>query len=299
MAESGYISPSVARVLVDGKPRPKFRTVENATSFYPGRLAIRGSSDKQIKVANALSPPLGFIGIEGADPSSRPVDRSTAYAAATDDVGIEAPLFVGGGYAILGKLAEGFVAVQGEDLFSWSDGRVVPGTLIGGVPAIRVPYVKKASEHDTGIILPAGIIIEDVLVQAVTVAESATIDIGTLSSESGGDADGLIDGESIATAGFVAHKMVDASAANNTLGALLVESDIKTADGTALYQSLKKVPGYLLDAARTLSYTTSDATVAGNIYVKVISPGVVKVGKAAAGKDASSADGDIIIEAVI
>ncbi|OPX65691.1 MAG: hypothetical protein A4E30_00272 [Methanomassiliicoccales archaeon PtaB.Bin215] len=299
MGESGYIAPGVGRVLVDGKPRPKFRTVEDATEFYAGRLAIRGSSDKQIKVADGVNPVLGFIGLEGADPTSKPTDRSVAYAAATDDIGIEAPLFVGGGYAILGKLAKGFVAVQGEELFSWSNGRVVPGMMMGGVPAIRVPYVKKAAEFDTTIDLPAGIIIEDVIVQAVTVAESATIDIGTLSTEGGGDADGLIDGESVATAGFVAHNLVDATAANITLGALLVESDIKTADTTALYYSQKKIPGYVVDALRSLSYTTSDATVAGNFYLKVISPGVVKVGKAAAGKDASSADGDIIIEAVI
>ncbi|OPX59478.1 MAG: hypothetical protein A4E30_01253 [Methanomassiliicoccales archaeon PtaB.Bin215] len=298
MAESGYIAPS-GRIVVAGRPRPIFRTVEDATDFYPGRTAIRGSSDKQIKVGDGLNPVLGFIGFEGADASSKPATKATAYAAATSDVGIEAPLLVGGGYAILGKLAKGFVAVQGEDLFSWSKGRVVPGMMIGGCPAIRVPFVKKTAEFDTTIDLPAGLIIEDVIVKVVTAAESGTIDIGTLSSESSGDADGLIDGESCALAGWVAHNLVDATAGNITIGDLLVESEIKTADGTALYLPNKKVPGYVVDAERSLSYTTSNHTIAGSFYLKVISPGVQKIGRAVMGKDASSADGDIILEAVI
>ncbi|MCE5255169.1 MAG: hypothetical protein LLG45_13365 [Actinomycetia bacterium] len=298
MADSGYVIPN-GRIVVAGSPRVLFRSVEDATKMIPGRTVIRGSSDKQIKVGDALNPVLGLLGFEGADPTSRPIDRSTAYAADSESVPIEAPVLTGRDFAVLGKLAKGFVAAQGEDLFSWSEGRLVPGMEIDGSPAIRVPFVKKAAEYDTGIKLPAGVVIEDVFVKVDTLQSGATIDVGTLSTESSGDPDGLVDGESCAAAGMVVHNLVDATEANITLGALLKESDIKTADGTALFAAVKKQPGYKVDVLRTLSYTTSNHDVVGSIFLKISSSGVKKMGIAAISKDASSADADIVIEAVI
>jgi hypothetical protein len=70
---------------------------------------------------------------------------------------------------------------------------------------IPVATALTGSEQDTGIDLPANALVLDVLVN-VTTAEATgatkTIDLGILSSESGGDADGLIDGLSVASTGL-------------------------------------------------------------------------------------------------
>ncbi len=62
--------------------------------------------------------------------------------------------------------------------------------------------------------------------------------------------------------------MVDASAGNNTLGAYLVEVDIKDATGTPVYYSVPTVPGHVCDGtAKLITYTTSDHTIAGTFWV--------------------------------
>lgn len=77
------------------------------------------------------------------------------------------------------------------------------------------------SEQDTGFDLPSGAIVRDVFLDVGT-AESTgttkTIDVGLLSSESGGDADGFLDGISVASTGIV-YPTLDSG--GQTLGALL------------------------------------------------------------------------------
>jgi len=59
-----------------------------------------------------------------------------------------------------------------------------------------------ATEIDTGIDFLYDTLIEHVQVEAVTVDATETIDVGILSSETAGDADGFVDGASTATAGY-------------------------------------------------------------------------------------------------
>lgn len=59
------------------------------------------------------------------------------------------------------------------------------------------------TETDTGLDLPLGACVKDVLLEVTTLDATETVDIGLLSSESSGDADGFLVAASVATAGFV------------------------------------------------------------------------------------------------
>jgi hypothetical protein len=88
---------------------------------------------------------------------------------------------------------------------------------------MRVPLADKndTDEHDTGYDLKAGDIVKNVYVQVFTAEATATtktIDVGMLSSESGGDADGYLDGVSTAATGMVQGTLINTG---QTRGALL------------------------------------------------------------------------------
>lgn len=295
MVDSGYTTPNYM-IFPLGLTDKAERNVEAAIN--PGRLAIRGTTDYDIKPANCLKPVVGWAGWEEALGRYQPVDLDTAYAvSAVTYIGKcpGKPVFVPAG------LPKGFVAEEGDILIPWGTaGQVAPAVKIGGGFGVKVPFTKKASEFDTNIDLPAGILVNGWRVDAVTAASGATIDIGILSTEVGGDADGFVDGASLAATGTVFPGSVDASAANNTTGALLVESDITSADTPAL--SLSVPTPYKCDGtAKSITYTTSDHTVAGFFYLVVEAAGIEPVGKVAATVDASAAtaDTDIMVTSLI
>jgi hypothetical protein len=69
---------------------------------------------------------------------------------------------------------------------------------------VEIDHTGGSAEQDTGFDFAAGDIIQDVWVEVVTAEATGTtkeIDVGLLSSESGGDTDGFIDGLSVATTG--------------------------------------------------------------------------------------------------
>lgn len=80
-----------------------------------------------------------------------------------------------------------------------------------------------SAEVDSGWDLPAHAIVHHVLIQVVTAEATGvtkTLDVGLLSSESGGDADAFIDGKSVATAGIQRPLFVQTTGSNNNyLGA--------------------------------------------------------------------------------
>lgn len=295
MVDSGYVTPTSNLVLAGTPARVLRRNLGTVADGYPGRLAVREDTDYDVKVSDGILPPLGWIGYEQAAMISRPETNATIY-----EVDQEVPILSGGGFSIYmpNGLAVGSKAIQGDPLLSWSAGKVVAGAQFGGRYAVKIPFSKSTEEVDTGIDLPAGCVVKDVLVQVDTNASGASIDVGMLSSEASGNAAGFLDGESLASAGFVMHGLVDGTAANNTLGELLVESDIKSADASALYYSVPV--GYVCDGTTvSVSYTTSNHTVAGYIYLFVESPGIVPVGRAGAGADASSATTGVFVETTL
>ncbi|RLG34228.1 hypothetical protein DRN97_03005 [Methanosarcinales archaeon] len=290
-AFSGIQKPT-NKIVAVGDPLVADRKVGGTvTNMKPGRLVKRGSTDFDIAIGTAFDV-CGWLGYEQAHPSYRPTDVDTAYAA--DDM---APVLYGGKFVIVGSLVKGCVVTQGEYLANWTNGQVIgPIAMMEGGLALGIPFEKATSEQTTYIELPADMVVKDVIVDVSTNVASSHIDIGILSTESGGDADGFLDGESCAAAGKVEHNMVDATAANNTLGALLVESDIKSADGTALFYSVPKQPGHVCDGtAKTITYTTSDHAIEGTFWVVLEAEGFNIVGKAVESVDASSAAQDIML----
>jgi len=295
MVDSGYTTPT-DRIIVAGEAPIKTKhNIGVATNMYPGRLVVRETTDYDIKVSDGILPVRGFLGYEDASPLYRPATMETLYTVDT-----EAPVLRGGGFTtfIPSGLAAGTVAVQGDLLASWSAGQVIPCEIIDGKVAIKVPFTKNTSQTDTGIDIPAGTIIHDVIAKVTTADASGTIDVGLgAGTESGFDADGLLDGETLAATGYRQHNMVDATAANITLGALLTEVEIKDATGTPVYYAVPLNPGIICDGTCvSLDYTTSNHTVAGYIMVLLSSPGIQVVGRAGAAADASSAAADIFVE---
>ena len=291
MVDYGIVKPS-NRILERGTPTViTSHNIETATSMYAGRLVKKGTTDYDIVVADGVNPVIGWLGWEQADMNNRPATVDTIYAANE-----EAPVLRGGNFNIVASLAVGFVAARGDVLIPWGSGTVAPAIQFPEGWGVKIPFIKKTSEYTTGVVLPTGIRVNDVWVYVVTNA-SATIDIGLLSSASG-DADGFLDGEDLTTAGWVNHNLVDATAANITLGVLLDEVQIKDATGTAVYTPIK-TPYVVGATAKSVTYTTSDATVTGNFYVVVSSPGTFPVAIAEQPIDASAAAADIVVRSLI
>lgn len=149
-----------------------------------------------------------------------------------------------------------------------------PNDMAFGFRWLRVPLAGgTGSEVDTGLDLPTkGFVLPwmwlDVVVAEAT-GSTKTLDVGLLSSESGGDADGFIDGLSVAATGvkfpaFVAtvgsNNTYLGAAATHTMGALLTgiliagEDTAAGGDGFAWTR-----PHVLNGTAKSLSIKTGSA----------------------------------------
>jgi len=151
------------------------------------------------------------------------------------------------------------------------------------VRELVVAFTPQTSETDAGIDLPSKAAILDVFVEVTTADSGITMDIGLLSSESGGDADGFLDGVSMASTGLVqgtvsVTKTAGAnenyiSAVSRTLGVLLAdvesENGTDTAGDTGFCTVVRKA--HLSDSvtAKSVSYTHSAGadTAAGYIHI--------------------------------
>lgn len=297
MAQSGYVAPTNTVIVRGTSPFLDRYNCGVAANMYPGRLVVTEDTDYDVKVADGILPPIGWLGYEDCNETEKPLTIDTIYV-----LDQEVPVHHGGGFAVRGKLLAGTIAAKGDRLFSWAGGYVVPGILIGGVPAIKVPFTKKASQYDTGIDFPAGAMIGLPQVYVTTHHDSGTIDIGLGNgTESGYDADGLVDGLSLNTEDgkWATHVLADTTEGNITVGALVKEQNVKSADTSALYFPIMKnwIGGHICDGTCvSLDYTTANQTVAGYMYIPVMSPGIVEVGKAGAAADASSAAVAIYVE---
>lgn len=128
------------------------------------------------------------------------------------------------------------------------------------------------SEIDTGIDFHADVFVQDVRVEVVTVASAISIDVGILSSGTGGDADGFRANVLLTTAGYVADTAFITDGTNidfvpaSTYGVLLVTA-ITGSDVTASAGG-KSIHGYLIDGTSTssLTYTMNSTTGAGYLH---------------------------------
>jgi len=148
-----------------------------------------------------------------------------------------------------------------------------------GLAVVKIPVTATQAaaadqtETDTGFDLKAGWTVLDAWIVVNTVDEGETVDVGTDS-----DADGLIVGASLATAGLV---YPDATVTDgttetyysaNTRGALLADYIVGT-DVDQDYGLFHKKP-YTVSADICLTFTTSDGTdtAAFDIYLLIYDP---------------------------
>ena len=289
MVDLGYKKP-LNDVIIGESPRRVDLNVETATDMYPGRLATKGTTDFDLKVATALLPLAGWLGYKEANSAAKPATRDTIYVA--DKV---APLHRGGGFPVRSKLAAGANVTRYQNVANWAAGHVIgPASQGDGGIWLSVPFVKNVSVKDTTIDLPSTMIVKDLLVEVTTEVASGEIDIGLLAGEAGGDEDGFVDGLSCAAAGIFRPKAAltagssETYYASTTRGALLrtflAGSDAVEDVGT--YEEKE----HLCDGtAKSLTYTTTDHAIVGNIHILLVHPNFQIVAQADESVDASAA----------
>lgn len=134
------------------------------------------------------------------------------------------------------------------------------------------------TEVDTGIDLPLDCIVTDARVEVVTSDSSETVDIGLLSSETAGDADGFIAAVSVASTGYPAlvtyttgsnETYLSATKYGALLGSFVIGADVVGDAGNAVKQ------GHIVTGsnAKSVSYTPSSSdTFAGygHLYFQML-----------------------------
>ena len=153
-----------------------------------------------------------------------------------------------------------------------------------GLAVVKIPVTATeaanatATEKDTGFDLKAGWTVLDAWIVVNTADTGETVDVGTNSNDSGGDADGLIDGASLATTGLVYPDATVTTGTTETYysattrGALL--ADYIVGSNTATDFGLFHKKPYTVAADIDLTFTTSDGTdtAAFDIYLLIYDP---------------------------
>ncbi len=129
------------------------------------------------------------------------------------------------------------------------------------------------TEVDTGLDFPLDVMITDAIVEVVTLDAGETIDVGILSTETNGDANGILAALSIAAAGFIRPYVITETTTEDYISAPYFGSlmGVGTAGtSTANDNGTAGGPGHIVSGSngRSLTYTPSTSdTGAGYIYV--------------------------------
>jgi len=112
-------------ILVQGTPMVNEFLIETVTTMYAGRLVEKGTADHQIVVGTVNDAVIGWLGYEqGGKKSTRPETVDTIYTA------VWAPVLYGGGFAIVGSLANGQNVTFGARLSAAAAGELTASTAI-------------------------------------------------------------------------------------------------------------------------------------------------------------------------
>jgi hypothetical protein len=99
------------RIVVQGQPLHDNFLIETVTTMYPGRLVKKGTADHQIVVNTVNNSPLGWLGYEQTEnEEDKPDTVDTIWTAKW------APVLYGGGFVVVGSLANGVGAVTAGSL---------------------------------------------------------------------------------------------------------------------------------------------------------------------------------------
>lgn len=290
MVDIGYQTP-IGKITTRGVPRVIIeKSVETATLVHPGKLLQAGTTDWDVVVADGDTPIVGWAGYEHTSVNYRKDVFTTIYTV-LDKIAV----LRGGKFSIYAWLAPGPQANQGDLVFSWGAGQVVTGAIVKGKMSVRIPFEKNASETDTELDIPAGVVVEDCLIEVTAAVAGSHIDVGILAAEAGGDLDGFVDGELTTSTGILNHNMVDATTGLVTVGVLLTEVKIKDATGTPVfYAVMQHHEGD--GTAESLAYITSAHAIAGFIWLQVSGTGVRQVGVCVDAKSASASQQRMWVE---
>ena len=301
MAEEEYYETNVGKIVNRGTPPiQRDKEIETATNCYPGRLVKKGTTDYEVVVNDGVSPPEGWLGWEQTESDSRPATVDTIYT-----VNTIAKVLSGGSFAVTAALAANFAVTKGDYAIPWAAGTVAPAKIVNGQLAIRVPMVfNDNTQKDTGIDFISGMTIGLPQVYVTTIDATETIDIGLgMGTESGHDADGLVNLLPLGVAGWAVHEMANTTADNITVGALLVEATGQgLPSGTPVYFPIMKGSGYQCNGTLvSLGYTCTAGsdTAAGHIFVPVSSFGTQIVGFFPLDVTVSTSIKDAIVESIL
>lgn len=288
--------------------------VTNIAKFIPGRLATTGPAvgtgsgysdyDAYVAVNPATTRPYGWIGYDDVDTNVRPAYVTQAYVSSVAGAKVETKLYKGRGFGIMASLYPYMTIKQSRKLCNWLDGQVAgPCMPASGGVYLGIPFATGTGEVNTHVVIPAGIVIAPDAFVHVTTGAAITLDIGTLSTETSGDANGLIAAMDITTAGIYGPLLSGASSASggNTLGALLqAGAPTEFKDANSKYDVLPK--NYLTTVStentvgRTITYTPSAGTAcAGMIYLHLVSPHIRIVAEAAESVTTTTTASDIAV----
>lgn len=139
-----------------------------------------------------------------------------------------------------------------------------------------IPFgVSDNTEVDTGIDLPADVVVTECWTEVTTNDTGETLAVGLLSTESGGDADGLLASVDVGTAGYVKPYVITAGTTETYVsttyyGAMM--GPVTAGSNSALDFGIAKGFGHFSNSvtAKSISYTGSSGsdTAAGLIYVR-------------------------------
>ena len=279
----GYKTPTNKLVAYAQNEIAMQELYAGVANIKPGMLVGRVTDDSKCTIATIGTSGVVPYGVAGYEQSflgstsytsQRPSAITSAYAS-----GAFVPILSGTNFVLSLQLAANFATVKGDRLCSFTSGTVAPYVSAQGGFALKIPFTNsEAAEVDTGIDLPAGVMVTGAFVEVTTAVADGTIDVGLLSTEASGDADGFLNGVSCATAGFIMPINQAAVAATLTAGEL-ISTAIKSADSTAIFFAFPKTH-VTYGTAKSITYTTADKKIAGNIYLVCQAKGMIDVGRA-------------------
>lgn len=211
------------------------RATGKAVISSGGKAAVL--TDGTGDLATLYNPDSNFASLSNpVTPTRGKIRFATLDTVSTVDLVVQAP---GGQWVYLEDVVPGEVTEIWIDSFQKNQTAMVPFSHADSTAT---------TEEDTGFDLAAGtIVLPTPYVRVFEIDATEDIDVGLLSSESGGDADGFIDGASVATAGTVKPTRTNGS---DTMGALLSVQDSANA-GDIIPEP------YVIAAAVSITYTTS------------------------------------------
>jgi hypothetical protein len=143
-------------ILVGGSPLVAEAKITTVTSMYAGRLVKKGTNDGDIVVNTAAGDAIGWLGYEQL--------RNSGYLPETVDtiyvVNAIAPVLYGGGFVVVGRLAQGQNVAAGARLVAAASGELtVAIAAIATTGASTASAVDATTPHISGSVGAQGMIV--------------------------------------------------------------------------------------------------------------------------------------------